>query len=170
MALPDDVKMYVKQYVVQTLGTEARPSSAAQCISAIAAVEMPLGQWVDIINILKTNVTTEENSEQLKEASLETLGYICQALPPSCMEAFANNVLTSIIFGMRQAETSIHVKLAATNALLNSLEFTHMNFQNEVSLLVLGRVSFFLLSRKNAMSSWNMFAEPHNIHITKSRW
>lgn len=48
------------------------------------------------------------------------------------MEAFANNVLTAIVFGMREAEASMHVKLAATNALLNSLDFTHMNFQNEV--------------------------------------
>jgi importin subunit beta-1 len=81
---------------------------------------------------LKANVTTPESSEQVKEASLETLGYICQALPPSCMEAFANNVLTAIVFGMREAETSMYVKLAATTALLNSLDFTHVNFQNEV--------------------------------------
>jgi importin subunit beta-1 len=138
MTLSDDVKNYVKQCVVQTLGTETRPSSAAQCISAIASVEIPQGQWVDVIDVLKANVTNPESPESLKEASLETLGYICQALPPSCMETFANNVLTAIVFGMREAETSMYVKLAATNALLNSLDFTHMNFQNEVTICSFG--------------------------------
>lgn len=48
------------------------------------------------------------------------------------MESFANIVLTAIIHGMR-SEQPLHVRLAATTALFNSLEFTHMNFQNEVS-------------------------------------
>lgn len=88
---------------------------------------------MEVIDVLKANVTTPQSTEPVKEASLETLGYICQSLPSSCMEAFANNVLTAIVFGMREAETSMHVKLAATTALFNSLDFTHVNFQNEVT-------------------------------------
>lgn len=80
-------------------------------------------------------MTNDQSSETLKESSLETLGYICQALPSSCMEAFANHVLTAIIFGMREAEPSANVKLAATTALFNSLDFTQLNFQNEVAFL-----------------------------------
>lgn len=42
--------------------------------------------------------------------------------------------MTAIIQGMRKEESSNNVKLAATNALLNSLEFTKANFDKEVLL------------------------------------
>ena len=45
----------------------------------------------------------------------------------------ANNILTAIVFGMKKEEPSDHVRLAATNALLNSLEFTRANFDKDVS-------------------------------------
>lgn len=44
----------------------------------------------------------------------------------------SNQILTAIIHGMRQNEPSNHVRLAATTALLNSLEFTRANFDKEV--------------------------------------
>lgn len=56
------------------------------------------------------------------------LGYICQDIAPGVLESQSNQVLTAIIFGMRKAEPSNHVRLAATNALHNSLEFTKANF------------------------------------------
>lgn len=40
---------------------------------------------------------------------------------------------------MRKEEPSNNVKLAATNALLNSLEFTKANFDKEVCLCLLPR-------------------------------
>ncbi|KDR09654.1 hypothetical protein L798_00780 [Zootermopsis nevadensis] len=45
--------------------------------------------------------------------------------------AQSNQILTAIIHGMRQNEPSNHVRLAATTALLNSLEFTRANFDKE---------------------------------------
>lgn len=45
----------------------------------------------------------------------------------------SNEILTAIIHGMRQSEPSNHVRLAATTALFNSLEFTRANFDKEVS-------------------------------------
>lgn len=46
----------------------------------------------------------------------------------------SNQILTAIIHGMRQSEPSNHVRLAATTALLNSLEFTRANFDKEVCI------------------------------------
>lgn len=45
----------------------------------------------------------------------------------------SNEILTAIVHGMKREEPSNHVRLAATNALLNSLEFTKANFEKEVS-------------------------------------
>lgn len=78
-----------------------------------------------------TNVTFANSTEMLKESSLEALGYICQDMPTAVMETKANSILTAIVHGMRPEESN-HVRLAATNALLNSLEFTRNNFANEV--------------------------------------
>lgn len=51
---------------------------------------------------------------------------------PEHLQDNANQILTAIIQGMRKEEPSNNVKLAATNALLNSLEFTKANFDKEV--------------------------------------
>lgn len=48
----------------------------------------------------------------------------------------SNEILTAIVQGMRKEEPSDNVKLAATKALLNSLEFTKANFEREVRLSV----------------------------------
>ncbi|MEQ2206113.1 Importin subunit beta-1 [Xenoophorus captivus] len=50
---------------------------------------------------------------------------------PEQLQETANQILTAIIQGMRKEEPSNNVKLAATNALLNSLEFTRANFDKE---------------------------------------
>lgn len=47
----------------------------------------------------------------------------------------SNEILTAIVHGMKKDEPSDYVRLAATNALLNSLEFTKANFDNEVIIL-----------------------------------
>ncbi|GMR56453.1 hypothetical protein PMAYCL1PPCAC_26648 [Pristionchus mayeri] len=131
LQLPVDVRAHVKQQVTSTLGTESfRPSIAAQCVAAIACAEIPHALWPDIISGLMQFVTNSTSSEQLKEAALETLGYICQDIDPNVLERQANEILTAIVFGMKR-EQAIPVRLAATNALLNSLEFTTNNFSNE---------------------------------------
>lgn len=56
--------------------------------------------------------------------------FVCQ--DPEQLQDSANHILTAIIQGMRKEEPSNNVKLAATNALLNSLEFTKANFDKEV--------------------------------------
>lgn len=48
--------------------------------------------------------------------------------------AQSNQILTAIIHGMKRDEPSNRVRLAATNALLNSLEFTKSNFDTEVRI------------------------------------
>ena len=46
----------------------------------------------------------------------------------------SNAILTAIVQGMRKEEQNLHVKLAATNAMLDTLEFSKDNFDQEVHL------------------------------------
>jgi len=131
-AFPEDVRVHIKKNVLETLGTETtRPSSAAQCVAYIACAELPQGVWPELIQVLTENVTNTASTEMVKEATLEAIGYICQDIDPEILEAQSNVILTAIVNGMKKDEPSDHVKLAATNALLNSLEFTRANFEKE---------------------------------------
>lgn len=132
LALPEDTRNYIKNNVLATLGTEAtRPSSSAQCVAYIAVAELPAGLWGDLITTLVANVCGPTSTEMMKEATLETIGYICQEIEHETLVVKSNEILTAIIHGMRSTEPSTHVRLAATTALLNSLEFTRANFDDE---------------------------------------
>ncbi|PNI19426.1 KPNB1 isoform 5, partial [Pan troglodytes] len=96
-----------------------------------ACAEIPVNQWPELIPQLVANVTNPNSTEHMKESTLEAIGYICQDIDPEQLQDKSNEILTAIIQGMRKEEPSNNVKLAATNALLNSLEFTKANFDKE---------------------------------------
>ncbi|XP_068237171.1 importin subunit beta-1 isoform X1 [Palaemon carinicauda] len=132
LALPRDVREYVKGNVLGALGTEQnRPSSAAQCVAYIALTEIPVGEWPDLIERLVGNVTANGATDLTKESTLEAIGYICQDIEPDAIASHSNNILTAIVHGMKRDEPNDHVRLAATTALLNSLEFTRQNFERD---------------------------------------
>uniref|UniRef100_A0A3B3Z9D2 Importin N-terminal domain-containing protein n=2 Tax=Periophthalmus magnuspinnatus TaxID=409849 RepID=A0A3B3Z9D2_9GOBI len=132
LAIDVNARKEIRKYVLQTLGTENyRPSSASQCVAGIACAEIPVNQWPDLIQELMKNMTNPQSTEHMRESTLEAIGYICQDIDPEHLQEKANLILTAIIQGMRKEEPSNNVKLAATNALLNSLEFTKANFDKE---------------------------------------
>nr|CAD7440994.1 unnamed protein product [Timema bartmani] len=132
LSFPEDVRGYIKKNILAALGTEnTRPSVAAQCVAYVAVAELPVGQWPELISLMVNNVVSATSTEMLKEATLECIGYICQDIEQDVLVSQSNQILTAIIHGMRQTEPSNHVRLAATTALLNSLEFTRANFDKE---------------------------------------
>lgn len=132
LAMNEEVRNYTKTNVLNTLGTESfRPSAAAQCIQLIAMVELPRLMWPGLITTLVQNITNPASTSILKECTLQAIGYICQDVDARCLEESSNEILTAIVHGMRRDEPSNQVKIAATNALLNSLEFTRGNFEKE---------------------------------------
>ena len=135
LAVPDEIRAYIKNNILTALGTESyRPSAAAQCVQCVAVVELPRSLWPDLMRILVTNVTNPNSTEMVKESTLEAIGYICQDIQDHrCLEVMSNDILTAIVHGMKRDEPSPYVRLAATNALLNSLEFTRANFETDVS-------------------------------------
>ncbi|XP_064389350.1 importin subunit beta-1-like [Halichondria panicea] len=142
------VREQIKSIILSTLGTEASHRSASQCVAFIAAAELPQAQWPGLIQALLVNMTTNPTTsntkvtENLKEASLEAIGYICEELEPRFLAAQSNEILTAIVRGMSKDEPtqSNTVKLAATKALLNSLEFTKANFEKETERHIIMQV------------------------------
>lgn len=129
LSFTEQDRLFIKENIFKALGTESRPSSAAQCVANVAIIELPLNLWPGLIASLAANVTDPNSSDVLKESSLETIGYICAETDRDVLKAESNTVLTAIVHGMTQPNS--HVCLAATTALYNSLEFTKGNFEKK---------------------------------------
>ncbi|XP_068980751.1 importin subunit beta-1 isoform X3 [Bombus flavifrons] len=132
LAIPVETREYIKKNIFGALGTENnRPGSAAQCVAYVAVAELPVREWTNVIHLLVNNVVNPNSTEILKEATLEAIGYICQDIESDVLVPQSNEILTAIIHGMKGSSTSHYVRLAATSALYNSLEFTKGNFEIE---------------------------------------
>lgn len=81
LALDGDTKNKVKHEVLLTLGSASAKigSVAAQVVSAIAAVELPVNQWHELVEILLGFVNKQDN-DNLRIATLQAIGYICEAI------------------------------------------------------------------------------------------
>ncbi|KAL3309364.1 Importin subunit beta-1, partial [Cichlidogyrus casuarinus] len=131
LSIPESDRQFVKDNSLNALATEkSGHSTAAQCVAYMACIELPQGQWGDMMPKLIDGVINEASSNRLRLAALEAIGYICQDIDPTILVVYSDGILTAIVHGIKQVD-DLHVKLAATNALHNSLEFTKCNFENE---------------------------------------
>lgn len=75
------------------------------------------------------------SSRGLRHATLEALGYVCEELgafeEDYLQQDQVNAILTAVVASMRPDESDMELRLAATTALNNALEFAHSNFENE---------------------------------------
>ncbi|RAL59062.1 hypothetical protein DID88_008980 [Monilinia fructigena] len=129
-----DTRKRVKDSTLQALSSNNNQAgqTAAQVISSIAAIELPRDQWPELMPALVRNVG--EGTDHLKQASLTTLGFICETQDAELRQSLvqhSNAILTAVVQGARKEEPNLEVRLAAIDALGNSLEFVDSNFKNE---------------------------------------
>ncbi|KAJ3081638.1 karyopherin beta [Quaeritorhiza haematococci] len=127
-----NTRAQVRQCAVSILGAQDKSvgMSAAQAVAAIAAIDLPRNEWPDLITGLLSHVTNTDNTN-LKMCTLQAIGYICEAIDPEVLASQANHILTAVAQGARKEEPSSEVRLAAMQALYNSLEFIKDNFEKE---------------------------------------
>lgn len=137
VALDPSVKGQIKTALSQTLSSlvaDARHTSA-QVIAKIAAIELPQGEWPELVGSLLANMggPQQEQPTHLKQATLEALGYVCEEVSAEILaQEQVNSILTAVVQGMNASETSNEVRLAATHALYNALDFAQTNFENDM--------------------------------------
>ncbi|KAH7362353.1 importin subunit beta-1 [Plectosphaerella cucumerina] len=127
-------KTQVKNLTLQTLSSNNAQAgqAAAQVISSIAGIELPRNEWPELLGTLVKNVS--EGADHQKQASLTTIGYICEGQDPdlrAALTAHSNAILTAVVQGARKEETNGEVRFAAITALGDSLEFVASNFKHE---------------------------------------
>ncbi|KAJ7232686.1 karyopherin Kap95 [Mycena rebaudengoi] len=115
-----------------TLGSASQEAGtfASQAVAAIVAFELPLGQWGELIGMILGFSNTQANVN-LRIATLQTFGFICESIKPEILTLRSNEILTVVIHGARKEEPSPEVQLAAIHALFNSLGFVRDNFERE---------------------------------------
>lgn len=83
---------------------------------------------------LVKNVSDQAASDHQKQASLTTIGYICESQDSElrlALSAHSNPILTAVVQGARKEEANPEVRLAAITALGDSLEFIDNNFKHD---------------------------------------
>lgn len=103
--------------------------TAAQVLAAYGAVDVPMNAWPGLLPALFHNISSPEVHDVAKVSSLEALGYMCDAMKVKIDPLLVNQILSSIIEGMREDRRD-EIRLAAVRALNNSLGFTDTNFEN----------------------------------------
>jgi len=132
MEIDPNVRNEIKSAALRTLGDASRPVrlQAAQLTSRIAIIEISRGQWVEVIDTLLKNVSERPDSPATRQASLETIGFICEEIESPAVQAKSNQILTAVVQGMK--DSTLDIVEAATVALYNALEFCKANFDQQV--------------------------------------
>lgn len=136
LALDPSLRYQIKNILLSTLAASAPDvrHTAALVVSKVGSIEIPASQWPEIIPTLLSNVSAQPPNNGQRQATLETLGYLCEELgdfPEDYLgQADVNAILTAVVQGMRKEETDAEVRLAATVALCDALQFASSNFEN----------------------------------------
>jgi importin subunit beta-1 len=132
--IPQQVKSQVRELALKTLASnDSRAGqSSAQFITALAIIELPRNEWPELMGILVQNVGTGSN--HLKQASLATIGFICESTDPDLRQSLlshSNAILTAVVQGARRDEPNNDVRNSALAALGDSVDFIRSNMENE---------------------------------------
>ena len=89
-----EAKTKIKQDALITLGSSSQKAGnfASQVVAAVAGVELPQGQWQDLIEILLRFVNTADNVN-LRIATLQTIGYICEVIVSSVVHRWRRSFI-----------------------------------------------------------------------------
>eukprot|EP00899_Mesostigma_viride_P011808 jgi/Mesvir1/20628/Mv14854-RA.1 len=136
VALSPQIKAQVRAALLATLGASVVDArhTAAQVMAKIGAIELPRGEWPELIQSLLDNMNAQQSQDatSLKQATLQALGYVCEEIDSAVLEQDqVNKILTAVVQGIRKEEPSNDVRLAAMVALINAIDFAHTNFENE---------------------------------------
>lgn len=120
----------IRGYVLNTLASKD-PSVCnvvAQTLSQLALLELPRGEWPDLIqNLCAACATT--NPDQLRVSALTTLGYICEDIDEASIADKASMILTAVVSNVAVDVKSDSVRKAGIKALQGMVDFLNPVFQ-----------------------------------------
>lgn len=137
LKLDRENKAKVKQHVISTLASADRDvrKAAGIAVAGICKVELPLGEWTDIIDLL---CQTSQNSNQfIQLASVTTLGYISTEITTKDLNDDNIAKILSCFHNLINSSNDNELLEVTMNALLNFLPFTKRFFEKVVIIIFL---------------------------------
>lgn len=129
--LDKDTKLQVKQHVLSTLASSDKDvrKAAGIAVAGICKVELPLGEWQDIIDILCQTSTNENKFIQL--ASVTTLGYISTEISTRDLNDEQVGKILNTLYTLLSNTSDFDLQDVCLNALLNFIPFIKRFFLNK---------------------------------------
>ena len=132
--LNGQIRQNIKEAMLANLASSSSTvrKQVANSVAAIAAIEIPRKEWLELIPNLCDNSVNP--SEDIRNAALETLGFICEEIMP---DDIPNELKNKVVYALT---TNIHTDpaqkkstLLAIRALFLALPYASQNFkiQNE---------------------------------------
>lgn len=126
-------KSSMKEAILSQLVCQSQTvrTQIASLVSAIAAIEIPRGEWLQLIEMLCNNASNE--NPQIKLTSLQTLGFICEELEPEDLNTQLKNLIIHALTSSINKEEGGDFKFTnvAAKALLKAISFADQNFSVE---------------------------------------
>ena len=105
---------------------------AAMVVAKVARIDLLQDQWPNLLERIHQYIAPE-SPDTTREHALQCLGFICEEHVDATdrfPQQETNRILTSLVSGMAQTQPD-RVRLAATKALCDAIEFASFNFDKE---------------------------------------
>jgi importin subunit beta-1 len=125
VALEASAKAQIRNMLLSALHSQVAETrnTSALVISKIAAIDLPMNEWGELIDHLVLNMQNSQDA-CLRQSTLMTLGFICEELTSEALTADqVNKLLTAVVAGSRAEETNLEVCLSC---LAYRFSYTHL--------------------------------------------
>jgi importin subunit beta-1 len=131
-------KQIIKNYILSCLASKNKEirKAAGMTVAGICQVEIPRGEWPDIIGIL---INTSSNEDiNIRMSSIITIGYLSQEISPEHISSGDIDLLLSGLINNMKTNEDLEIAKHATIAFLNFLHFAqkNMSVDTERSLIL----------------------------------
>ncbi len=133
--LNQEIKLQLKQHVLSTLASSEKEirKAAGLAVAGICKLELPIGEWQNIISVLCETSKNENKFIQL--SSITTLGYISQEITVKDLNETQLGEILSALYEMLSKTVDAELQDVSLTALLNFIPFTKRFFENKVCIL-----------------------------------
>lgn len=129
--MADDERDTLKNSLLEALACENKDvmRAAGSAISAVALLEIPQNRWLDVIDKLCNNITHE--LDYIRQASLLTLGYICEELSrENLKKEQADYVISAFLQSLKVNYKNNEDIIRTIQGLYHSLKFAVKHFED----------------------------------------
>jgi len=134
VTLDNDTRKQIKDYILASLAANepAVRNLAANLVAEILAIELPLGEWRELIPQLAEK--TSDTQVEIKKSAIRTLGEIAAKLKfaPNLLDnKMIESILTGICLGLQPNEANNDIRVLSIKALHESLAFLRVLLEKD---------------------------------------